>query len=113
MGDGQFIVHEGFIRRGWFMARVKMVTWWRSSACYRSRLGFFIDTMIEEVRWCIKQTSCSMDKKLYITSLLGSLFESKVDIPGVNVDKFDDKYFAKEVEKKKKTGESEFFEAEK
>ncbi|KAL3830330.1 hypothetical protein ACJIZ3_019132 [Penstemon smallii] len=38
---------------------------------------------------------------------------TKVDVSGVNVEKFDDKYFAKEVEKKKKKGESEFFEAEK
>ncbi|XAR70013.1 hypothetical protein NMG60_11001827 [Bertholletia excelsa] len=38
---------------------------------------------------------------------------TKVDICGVNVEKFDDKYFAKEVEKKKKKGEGEFFEAEK
>lgn len=29
------------------------------------------------------------------------------------MDKFDDKYFAKEVEKKKKKGENEFFEGEK
>ncbi|BBG96318.1 Ribosomal protein L6 family protein [Prunus dulcis] len=38
---------------------------------------------------------------------------TKVDISGVNVDKFDDKYFAKEVQKKKNKGEGEFFEAEK
>ncbi|XP_065871028.1 large ribosomal subunit protein eL6z-like [Euphorbia lathyris] len=38
---------------------------------------------------------------------------TKVDISGVNVDKFDDKYFAKQAEKKKKKGEGEFFEAEK
>lgn len=38
---------------------------------------------------------------------------TKVDISGVNVDKFDDKYFAKEGEKKRKKGENEFFEAEK
>ena len=38
---------------------------------------------------------------------------TKVDISKVNVDKFDDKYFAKEVEKKKNKGEGEFFEAEK
>ncbi|KAJ9536985.1 hypothetical protein OSB04_029718 [Centaurea solstitialis] len=38
---------------------------------------------------------------------------TKVDIAGVNVDKFDDKYFAKQVDKKKKKGEGEFFEAEK
>ena len=38
---------------------------------------------------------------------------TKVDISGVNVEKFDDKYFAKEGEKKKKKGEGEFFEAEK
>ena len=38
---------------------------------------------------------------------------TKVEISGVNVDKFDDKYFAKEVQKKKKKGEGEFFEAEK
>ncbi|KAL0432116.1 UNVERIFIED_CONTAM: 60S ribosomal protein L6 [Sesamum latifolium] len=38
---------------------------------------------------------------------------TKVDISGVNVEKFDDKYFAKQVEKKKKKGESEFFESEK
>lgn len=37
---------------------------------------------------------------------------TKVDISGVNVDKFDDKYFAKEVQKKKNKGEGEFFEAE-
>jgi large subunit ribosomal protein L6e len=38
---------------------------------------------------------------------------TKVDISGVNVDKFDDKYFAKQAEKKNKKGEGEFFEAEK
>ncbi|KAL6512135.1 60S ribosomal protein L6 [Orobanche gracilis] len=38
---------------------------------------------------------------------------TKVDISGVNLDKFDDKYFAKQVEKKKKKGEDEFFGAEK
>ncbi|KAJ4850619.1 60S ribosomal protein L6 [Turnera subulata] len=38
---------------------------------------------------------------------------TKVDVAGVNVEKFDDKYFAKTVEKKKKKGENEFFEAEK
>ncbi|KAI4324775.1 hypothetical protein MLD38_030231 [Melastoma candidum] len=38
---------------------------------------------------------------------------TKVDISGVNVEKFDDKYFAKQVEKKKKKTEGEFFEAEK
>lgn len=38
---------------------------------------------------------------------------TKVDLAGVNVEKFDDKYFAKEVTKKKKKGEGEFFEAEK
>ncbi|KAK7323260.1 hypothetical protein VNO77_26725 [Canavalia gladiata] len=38
---------------------------------------------------------------------------TKVDIAGVNVDKFDDKYFAKEAKQKKKKGEGEFFEAEK
>lgn len=38
---------------------------------------------------------------------------TKVDISGVNVEKFDDKYFAKAVEKKKTKGEGEFFEAEK
>ncbi|EEF49183.1 60S ribosomal protein L6 [Ricinus communis] len=38
---------------------------------------------------------------------------TKVDISGVNVDKFDDKFFAKQAEKKKKKGEGEFFEAEK
>ncbi|KAL5546595.1 hypothetical protein UlMin_006282 [Ulmus minor] len=38
---------------------------------------------------------------------------TKVDISEVNVEKFDDKYFAKEGEKKKKKGEGEFFEAEK
>ncbi|XP_076943638.1 large ribosomal subunit protein eL6-like [Bidens hawaiensis] len=37
---------------------------------------------------------------------------TKVDISGVNVEKIDDKYFGKKVEKKKK-GEGEFFEAEK
>lgn len=38
---------------------------------------------------------------------------TKVDISGVNLDKFDDKFFAKEAQKKKKKGEGEFFEAEK
>lgn len=38
---------------------------------------------------------------------------TKVDISRVNVEKFDDKYFAKEEEKKKEKGEGEFFEAEK
>ena len=38
---------------------------------------------------------------------------TKVDIAGVNVEKFDDKYFAKKTEKKKKKSEGEFFEAEK
>ncbi|KAK4760049.1 hypothetical protein SAY87_023180 [Trapa incisa] len=38
---------------------------------------------------------------------------TKVDISGVSVDKFDDKYFAKKAEKKKKKGEGEFFESEK
>ncbi|WOH03244.1 hypothetical protein DCAR_0522640 [Daucus carota subsp. sativus] len=38
---------------------------------------------------------------------------TKVNIDGVNVEKFDDEYFAKEVEKKNKKGEGEFFEAEK
>ncbi|GMI78811.1 hypothetical protein like AT1G74050 [Hibiscus trionum] len=38
---------------------------------------------------------------------------TKVDISGVNVEKFDDKYFAKEVLKKTKKGEGEFFEAQK
>lgn len=38
---------------------------------------------------------------------------TKVDISTVNVEKFDDKYFAKEGEKKKKKSEGEFFEAEK
>ncbi|CAN0890859.1 60S ribosomal protein L6 [Linum grandiflorum] len=38
---------------------------------------------------------------------------TKVDISGANVDKFDDKYFAKAAEKKKKKTEGEFFEAEK
>ncbi|CAN4114675.1 unnamed protein product [Withania somnifera] len=38
---------------------------------------------------------------------------TKVDVSGVNVDKMDDKYFAKEAEKKKKKGEGEFFEEKK
>ncbi|XP_076929865.1 large ribosomal subunit protein eL6-like [Bidens hawaiensis] len=38
---------------------------------------------------------------------------TKVVISGVNVEKFDDKYFGKKVEKKKTKGEGEFFEAEK
>ncbi|KAH6789023.1 Ribosomal protein L6 family protein [Perilla frutescens var. frutescens] len=38
---------------------------------------------------------------------------TKVDISGVNLEKYDDKYFAKQVEKKQKKGENEFFEAEK
>ncbi|KFK41845.1 hypothetical protein AALP_AA2G178700 [Arabis alpina] len=38
---------------------------------------------------------------------------TKVDISGVSLDKFDDKYFGKVAEKKKKKGEGEFFEAEK
>ncbi|GAB4832622.1 60S ribosomal protein L6 [Ancistrocladus abbreviatus] len=38
---------------------------------------------------------------------------TKIDISGVDAQKFDDKYFGKQVEKKKKKGEGEFFEAEK
>ena len=38
---------------------------------------------------------------------------TRVEISGVNLEKFDDCYFAKEVERKKKKGEGEFFEAEK
>ena len=38
---------------------------------------------------------------------------TKVDISGVNVDKFDDKYFSKEVKRTKKKTEGEFFENEK
>eukprot|EP00262_Sarcandra_glabra_P017567 TRINITY_DN6052_c0_g1_i1.p1 TRINITY_DN6052_c0_g1~~TRINITY_DN6052_c0_g1_i1.p1 ORF type:complete len:255 (+),score=52.16 TRINITY_DN6052_c0_g1_i1:110-766(+) len=37
---------------------------------------------------------------------------TKVDISGVDVEKFGDKYFAKEAVKKNKKGEGEFFEAE-
>ncbi|KAL6584156.1 60S ribosomal protein L6 [Orobanche minor] len=37
----------------------------------------------------------------------------KVDLSGVNLEKYDDKYFAKQAEKKQKKGESKFFEAEK
>jgi len=38
---------------------------------------------------------------------------TKVDISSVDVDKFDDKYFSKESQKKTKKGEGEFFEADK
>ncbi|CAN8292594.1 unnamed protein product [Cochlearia groenlandica] len=38
---------------------------------------------------------------------------TKVDISGVSVEKFDDKYFGKVAEKKSKKGEGEFFEADK
>ena len=38
---------------------------------------------------------------------------TKVDISGVNADKFHDKYFAKEKKEKTKKGEGEFFETEK
>ncbi|EPS67805.1 hypothetical protein M569_06970, partial [Genlisea aurea] len=38
---------------------------------------------------------------------------TKIDISGVDIEKFDDKYFAKKKEKKKKKGENEFFESEK
>lgn len=38
---------------------------------------------------------------------------TKIDVSAVNVEKFDDKYFSKEVQTKKKKGEGEFFEAEK
>ncbi|XP_047310823.1 60S ribosomal protein L6-like [Impatiens glandulifera] len=38
---------------------------------------------------------------------------TKVDVSAVNVDKFDDKYFAKKTEKRKKKVEGEFFEEEK
>ncbi|KAL5976017.1 60S ribosomal protein L6, partial [Asimina triloba] len=38
---------------------------------------------------------------------------TKIDISGVDVGKFDDKYFAKESKKKRKKTEGEFFEAEK
>ncbi|CAA7043925.1 unnamed protein product [Microthlaspi erraticum] len=38
---------------------------------------------------------------------------TKVDISGVNIEKFDDKYFGKVAEKKNKKSEGEFFEADK
>lgn len=38
---------------------------------------------------------------------------TKVDVSGVSLEKFDDKYFGKVAEKKNKKGEGEFFEAEK
>lgn len=38
---------------------------------------------------------------------------TRVEISGVNLEKFDDSYFTKEAEKKKKKGEGQFFEAEK
>ncbi|KAJ8526249.1 hypothetical protein K7X08_028726 [Anisodus acutangulus] len=38
---------------------------------------------------------------------------TKVDISGVSCDKIDDKYFAKQAEKKQKKGEGEFFEEKK
>ncbi|CAN8234894.1 unnamed protein product [Cochlearia groenlandica] len=38
---------------------------------------------------------------------------TKVDISGVSIDTFDDKYFGKVAEKKSKKGEGEFFESEK
>nr|XP_016472214.1 PREDICTED: 60S ribosomal protein L6-like [Nicotiana tabacum] len=38
---------------------------------------------------------------------------TKVDVSGVNVEKIDDKYFVKQVEKKQKKGEGEFFEDKK
>ena len=38
---------------------------------------------------------------------------TKIDVSAVNVDKFDDKYFSKEANKKTKKGEGEFFEADK
>lgn len=38
---------------------------------------------------------------------------TKVDVSGVNLEKFNDDFFAKEVDKKRKKGEGEFFEAEK
>ncbi|KAB2627515.1 60S ribosomal protein L6-1-like [Pyrus ussuriensis x Pyrus communis] len=38
--------------------------------------------------------------------------KTKIDISRVNAKKFDDKYFAKEVQKKRKKGEGKFFEAE-
>lgn len=38
---------------------------------------------------------------------------TKVDVSGVDVSNIDDKFFAKQVEQKKKKGEGEFFEAEK
>lgn len=38
---------------------------------------------------------------------------TKVDISGVIIEKFDDKYFGKVAEKKNKKGEGEFFEADK
>lgn len=38
---------------------------------------------------------------------------TKVDISSVDVSKYDDKYFAKQLEKKKKKGENEFFASDK
>ena len=38
---------------------------------------------------------------------------TKVDVSGVSLEKFDDKYFGKVAEKKNKKGEGEFFEVKK
>lgn len=38
---------------------------------------------------------------------------TKVDISGVKIDKFEDKYFTKEKKEKKTKGDNEFFETEK
>ncbi|KAL8142920.1 hypothetical protein V2J09_015952 [Rumex salicifolius] len=38
---------------------------------------------------------------------------TKIDVSGVSIDKFDDKYFAKQAEKKKKKAEGEFFQEDK
>ncbi|XP_076886547.1 large ribosomal subunit protein eL6-like [Bidens hawaiensis] len=62
--------------------------------------GNVLFKIVEIVKWLLNQS--------YVIAT-----STKVDISGVNVEKFDDKYFGKKVEKKKTKGEGEFFEVEK
>ncbi|KAH0877782.1 hypothetical protein HID58_065176 [Brassica napus] len=55
-----------------------------------------------------KPTKLKIDLSSYV---IGT--STKVDISGVSIEKFDDKYFGKVAEKKTKKGEGEFFEADK
>ncbi|XP_020979291.1 60S ribosomal protein L6-1 [Arachis ipaensis] len=80
------------------------------SVCFGFRLLMPTDVKIEGHMGPFKINGVPL-RRVNQSYVIGT--STKVDVSGVNVDKFDDKYFAKEAEKKKKKEEGEFFESEK